>query len=133
PAWRELFCRHGLTHYSRIGQKEIRAALAAVEKPRHTIRRARPKTASGKVLALELDLAARMVAESCRFMLWQQALAAGRTADARQLAGRGFRELQQLEKDFAAYWPLRNKATEKKSSAFLGWRQEDYRKGILPG
>jgi hypothetical protein len=132
PAWRELFCRNGLKHYERIAEKAVRATLAEVEKQHAVIHRSRPTTSSGKLLALELDLAARMAAQSCRFMLWQQALAAGGIARARKLAESGIRELNRLEKDFNAYWPLRNKATTRNCSAFLRWRREDYRRGTLP-
>jgi hypothetical protein len=93
-----------------------------------------PKT---KILALELDLAARMAEQSCKFMLWQQAVAkqgrvgAPRRPDAaarrpyQQMARIGIRELQKLEKDFNIYWPLRNKATPQHCSAFLKWRIRD--------
>ena len=63
-------------------------------------------------------------------MLWQQAVAAGKMSEAKRLAQAGIRELQRLEKDFNAYWPLRNKATPKHCSAFLRWRINDYRRGI---
>jgi hypothetical protein len=82
-------------------------------------------------LALELDLAARMTAQSCKFMLWQQAYSAGRAADAKQLAQEGIRELQNLGKDFNAYWPLRNKARPQHCSPFLRWRIEDYQRGYV--
>jgi hypothetical protein len=64
-------------------------------------------------------------------MLWQQALVAGRSSLARRLAAAGIRELQELDRDFREYWPLRNKGTTAKSSAFLGWRMDDYRRGVL--
>ena len=51
---------------------------------------------------MELDLAARMAAQSCKFMLWQQAMAVGKLAEAKRLAQAGIRELQKLEKDFNA-------------------------------
>jgi hypothetical protein len=124
---RELFCRNGLKHYARISGKNIRAALKEIEKQRALLKMERrhavpPKT---KILALELDLAARMAAQSCHFMLWQQARAAGKNAEAKRLARTGIRELRKLEKDFNAYWPLRNKATPKHCSAFLKWRIRD--------
>ena len=131
PATRELFCRSGLKYYARIPAKKIRAALAEVEKQRTRIRRAKPATPAGKILQLELDLAARMAAQSCRIMLWQQALAAGNKPLARRLARTGIRELQALERDFKAYWPKRNKATTAKCAAFLHWRISDYRRGKL--
>jgi hypothetical protein len=79
----------------------------------------------------ELDLAARMAEQSCRFMLWQQAVAAGKVSAAKHLAQQGLRELQKLEKDFNAYWPLRNKATPKHCTPFLRWRMDDYRRGYV--
>jgi hypothetical protein len=75
----------------------------------------------------ELDLAARMAAQSCQFMLWQQAVAAGNILEAKRMARTGISELKQLEKDFNALWPFRNKATPKHCSAFLRWRVDDYR------
>jgi hypothetical protein len=127
PERRELFCRGGLECYRRISPRNIRAALKAVERERATIRKARARTSGGRILALELDLAARMASESCEFMLWQQAVAAGKRSLARRLATQAIRRLRQLDKNFNAYWPLRNKATTKKCSAFLKRRMEDYR------
>jgi hexosaminidase len=127
PERRELVCRDGLRYYARIPGKNIRAALDEVDKQRAAIRAARPQTASGKLLRLELDLAARMAAQSCQFMLWQQAPAIGRCSQASRLAAAGIRELQKLDADFRKYWPLRNKATEEKCAAFLRWRISNYR------
>jgi hypothetical protein len=67
-----------------------------------------------------------MAEQSCRFMLWQQAVAAGENSTAKRLAQQGVRELRKLEKDFDSYWPVRNKATPKHCSPFLQWRVEDY-------
>ena len=55
--------------------------------------------------------------------------AAGKCVRGKRLARTGIRELQKLDKDFNAYWPLRNKATPQHCSAFLKWRIEDYRLG----
>ena len=66
-----------------------------------------------------------MAVQSCRFMLWQQARAAGKTSEAKRLARNGIRELRKLDKEFNAYWPLRNKATPRHCSAFLKWRIRD--------
>jgi hypothetical protein len=126
PETRELFCRNGLKWFAKIPAKKIQAALEEIEAQRGILSRARPVSNPGKILAGELDLAARMAAESCHFMLWQQAVAAGKTATARKLSKRGVRELQKLDKDFTAYWPLRNKATPKHCSPFLQWRIADY-------
>jgi len=130
---RELFCRNGLGWFKKIPARRVRAALKEIEKQiavlnvmgrRHAVP---PKS---KILLLELDLAARMAAESCRFMLWQQAVAAGKTSEAKRLAQAGILELRKLEKDFNAGWPSRNKATPKHSSAFLRWRINDYRQSV---
>jgi hexosaminidase len=146
---RELFCRNGLKWFSKIPPKNIRAALKEIEKQRailsatgrarHSVRavvhvrggqRAARPTPSA-ILALELQLAARMAAQSCHFMLWQQMAAAGKTAEAKRLARTGIRELRKLKKDFNAFWPLRNKATPKHCAAFLQWRIADYRRGFV--
>jgi hypothetical protein len=131
PEMRELFCRHGLKYYARIPAQRIRAALAEVQKWRAVLRGGRPTAPSGTVLQLELDLACRMAAESCHYMLWQQALAAGQTRRARRMARRGIRALIAIERDFNAYWPRRNKGTTAKCSPFLRWRMDDYRRGVL--
>ncbi len=128
PEQHELFCRNGLKWFAKIRSKNIRAALKAIEKQRAILLRAKPKSDSGKTLARELDLAARMAVQSCQFMLWQQAKAAGKTLEANQLARIGVRELQKLGKDFKAYWPTRNKATPRHCSEFLKWRIRDYSK-----
>lgn len=138
PAERELFCRNGLKWFAKIPAKRIRATLAEIEKQRKILRSAIPSPDAAKgtsstrraaIVVLELDLAARMAAESCNFMLWQQAAATGRHAEAKRLAQQGIRALQKLSKDFNAYWPLRNKATPLHSTPFLQWRIEDYRRG----
>ena len=109
PETRELFCRSGLKYYARIAEKNIRAALAEVEKQRAVLRRARPSTKAAGILRTELDLAARMAAQSCKIMLWQQALASRKMALALRLAKKGVDELRDLERDFNAHWPSRNK------------------------
>jgi hypothetical protein len=128
---RELFCRNGLKWFAKIPATRIRAALGEIEKQiailenlgrRHAVP---PKT---RMFLRELDLASRMASQSCQFMLWQQAVAAGKVPAAMRLARTGISELQKLEKEFNSFWPLRNKATPKHSSAFLKWRIEDYRK-----
>ncbi|HEY2329614.1 MAG TPA: family 20 glycosylhydrolase [Verrucomicrobiae bacterium] len=131
PEDRELFCRNGLKWFAKIPAKKIRATLKEIEMQRAKlslgpVELIPPKS---KILALELDLAARMAAQSCRFMLWQKAAAAGKVSEAKKLAQAGIRELQQLEKDFNRYWPSRNKATPKHCSPFLRWRTQDYRRG----
>jgi len=128
---RKLFCRNGLKHYVRISGKNIRAALKEIEKQRAILKHAARSKA--KILALELDLAARMAAQSCQFMLWQQARAAGKESEMKRLARMGIRQLQKLEKDFNAYWPMRNKATPRHCSAFLKWRIRDYRHAMAGG
>lgn len=127
----ELFCRDGLKYYARIPAKNIRAALEEVEAQNQLLKRGRPTTTSARVLQSEFDFAARMAAQSCHIMLWQQMLAAGKLGQARQMARKPMAQLQQLDAEFKAYWPGRNKGTTEKCSAFLQWRIEDYRKGTL--
>jgi hypothetical protein len=129
PAQRELFCRDGLKYYARIPAKKIRAAMREVEAQRTVLRRGGPASHAGKILAAELDLAARMAVQSCQFMLWQQLMAAGRTRAAARAGKKAVGQLRKLERDFARYWPERNKGTPAKCAAFLRWRIEDYRRG----
>jgi hypothetical protein len=129
PEDQELFCRNGLKWFTKISAKKIVATLADIDKQRRTL--AHAKSEAGKIVKLELDLAARMAAESCHFMLWQQAVAGERKTEAKRLAQRGIRELKKLEKDFAIYWPKRNKATPKHCTPFLKWRMADYRRGSI--
>ena len=131
PRTRELACRDGLKYYARIPEKQIRAAEDEVEAQRAVLRRSGPETRDGSILASELDLAARMAVQSCRIMLWQQALAGGRNALAGRLAKAGLARLRELDDDFQAAWPMRNKGTTARCSAFLRWRMEDYRRGLL--
>ena len=126
PEQRELFCRNGLKHFTRIPEKNIRATLKEIERQRSVLRRAKPAGKPGKLLAQELDLAARMATQSCQFMLWQQVLAAGKPAEAQKLARIAIRKLTKLDHDFNAYWPARNKGTPKHCSPFLKWRIQDY-------
>ena len=127
-----MFCRDGLKCFAKIPVKNIRACLEEIECQRALLRRARPASKSARILARELDLAARMAAQSCKFMLWQHALAAGDRSTAKRLAKTGIAELTSLERDFNACWPLRNKATTAKCAPFFRWRMTDYRKGVLP-
>ena len=142
PAERELFCRNGLKWFAQIPQRKILATLKEIQQQRAAlcsgVSAERRKLWMGEMAALcrdaataELDLAARMAEQSCRFMLWQQAVAAGKVSAAKHLAQQGLRELQKLEKDFNAYWPLRNKATPKHCTPFLRWRMDDYRRGYV--
>ena len=125
PEQHELFCRNGLKHHTWISGENIRATLKEIERQRAVLRRAKPSSKAGNVLLHELDLAARMAAQSCQFMLWQQARSARNNSKAKRLTRTGIRELRKLEKDFNAYWPLRNKATPQHCSAFLKWRIQD--------
>ena len=131
PRTREIPCRDGLKYYARIPEQNIRRALAELEVQRAVLSRATPETRSAEILSAELDLAVRMAAESCHIMLWQQSLAAGKATRAGQMAKRGILMLRELDEDFGDYWPLRNKGTTQKCSAFLRWRIEDYRSGAL--
>jgi hypothetical protein len=128
PEDRELFCRSGLNWFAKIPAKKILAVWKEIESQRKVLARAKPKSDSGKILARELDLAARMAMQSCQFMLWQQAVAAGKKSGAKSLAQKNIRELQKLEKDFSSYWPLRNKATTKHCSDFMNWRIKELQK-----
>ena len=144
PADRELFCRNGLKWFAKIPAKNIRATLKEIEKQRAALKhvwnaehrlgvnRSNQSTGRGgaRRSAQELDLAARMAAQSCKFMLWQQAVTAGKAPEAKRLARTGVRELRQIEKDFSALWPTRNKATPKHCSAFLRWRINDYERSF---
>ena len=127
PETRELFCRNGLKWFAKIPEKNVRATLKEIEKQRKNLNLGRRHAVppGTKTLVRELDLAARMAAQSCRFMLWQQARAAGRTSEVKRLAQAGLRELRKLDKEFSAYWPSQNKATPLHSSAFLNWRIKD--------
>ncbi|MGD0743886.1 MAG: glycoside hydrolase family 20 zincin-like fold domain-containing protein [Verrucomicrobiota bacterium] len=129
PEARESFCRNGLKYHARIPEQNVRATLKGIERQRIRLHRTKPSTANAGILLRELDMAARMAAQSCQFMLWQQALAAGRTSEAERLARNGIRKLRRLEREFNAYWPLRNKATPGHCSAFLKWRIRDYLSG----
>jgi len=131
PRTGELDCRDGLKYYARIPAAKVRAALEEVERLRGTLPRAPASGRRGEMFALELDLAARMAAESCRIMLWQQAVAGGGGPGARRLARAGVRALDELDREFRRYWPRRNKGTTAKCSTFLQWRREDYRRGTV--
>jgi hypothetical protein len=131
PKTRELMCRDGLKYYARIPAKNIRAAQDEVEAQREVLNRARPLAPAAQILARELDLAARMAVQSCRIMLWQQSVVSGRDSQARRMAVAGIRALRELDRDFRTCWPLRNKGTTAKCSAFLRWRMEEYRRGTV--
>ena len=75
----------------------------------------------------ELQLAARMAEESCRYLLWQQSLSSGRTRQAARRAKAGGQHLKQIQSDIEAYWPKRNKGMPTHCAAFLDWRMNDYR------
>jgi hypothetical protein len=126
PEDRELFCRNGLKWFAKIPKRRIVAALKEIQNQRAVLLRAKPKSDLGKNLARELDLAAQMAEQSSKFMLWQQAAAAGKEPEVKVLAQQGIRELRKLVKDFSTYWPSRNKATTKHCSPFLQWRIRDY-------
>jgi hypothetical protein len=144
PEDRELFCRNGLKWSAKIPRNKILAALKEIQKQRSVFRQVRSaglrhdtnhrKIETRRVgdrrsiLVQELNLAAQMAEQSCKFMLWQQSAAAGKTSDAKALAQQGIRELRKLEKDFNAAWPLRNKATTKHCSPFMRWRIQELMK-----
>jgi hypothetical protein len=126
PATRELFCRNGRKWFAKIPAQKIRATLAEIEKQRTRIAHAKTTSPAAKAMALELDLAAHMAAESCHYMIWQQLVAAGKKAEARRRAQQRIKALKKLEHDFNAAWPLRNKGMPDHCSPFLKWRIEDY-------
>jgi hexosaminidase len=131
---REMICRDGPKCYARIPARNIRAALAEVEKQIRALKGMRPRhddAIEGRILVRELELAARMAAESCHIMLWQQTLAAEDNPKARRRAGEGIRRLKILEREFKAFWPQRNKGSTRHGSPWLRWRIEDYRRGRL--
>jgi hypothetical protein len=133
PETRELFCRNGLKYYARIRADDIRAAMREVRKQLGTLERIMRRgsfSPAGKILVRELELAARMAEQSCKFMLWQQALAQGKTSRAKQMAKTAINELVQLNREFSAFWPRRNKAMPAKCSGFLRWRIADYREAL---
>lgn len=135
PASRELFCRNGLKYYERIQAKHVHETLRILKGKREILEKLQRNgkiSSTGKVLIRELELAARMAEHSCRFMLWQQMLAVGKTTQAQHLARSGIRELTELDKDFTAFWPSRNKGTTENSAVFLRSRIDDYRRGVLP-
>jgi hypothetical protein len=41
--------------------------------------------------------------------------------------------LSKMGREFAKYWPLRNKGTPAKCATFLKWRSEDYLRGGVFG
>jgi len=129
PKTKEIPCRDGLKYYARIPEQNVRNALEELGRQRSVLDEGKPATRSGEMLMRELDLAARMAAESCCIILWEQALTAGKQLQARRLARLGIDALLQLDHEFEIYWPLRNKGTPKKCSEFLQWRADDYRKG----
>ena len=73
-----------------------------------------------------------MAAQSCHYMLWQQAVAAKCQRTARKLARQGMAELRRMESAYTKLWPLRSQATPRKSAPFLAWRLAEYRRGTLP-
>jgi hypothetical protein len=125
PEQRELFCRDGLKHYRQIAPKNIRVTWGEIGRLRTLLAKAKPESPSGKLLASELDLAARMAAQSCSFMFWQQTVASGDFESAKIVTSVALQELRDIEKQFLRYWPKRNKGTIRKCAAFLKWRMKD--------
>jgi hypothetical protein len=68
-----------------------------------------------------------MAAVSCKYMLWQHARTQSRTTEERALAMELDIELGKLQREFANYWPRRNKSPLDKCAAFLRWRQTELR------
>lgn len=132
PAARDLFCRNGLKYFARVRPADVRAALREVTRQRQTLAKCAPTSDTGRLLARELDLAARMAEQSCQFMLWQQALAEGNRKQASKLARPGVRELKSIQCDLDRLWAERNKGRPLSRRPFLEWRIADYRSGTLP-
>lgn len=135
PETRELFCRNGLKYYAKISPRHLHATWREVQKQLailKTAARDKSISPSGKILVRELELAARMAEQSCKFMLWQKQVAEGKTSLARQAARKGIKELTTLKKEFNAFWPRRNKGTTLHCSEFLKWRIADYKKSLKP-
>jgi hexosaminidase len=133
PEDRELFCRNGLKCFGRIKARNIEAAAREVRKQIAVLEKARRGariSPAGLVLVRELELAARMAEQSCKFMLWQQIVARGDSLRARQMAKGAIADLEKLEKEFNAFWPKRNKGRTRHCSPFLQWRMADYRELI---
>lgn len=131
PRLRELFCRDGLKYYARIPSQNIRRAISEVEQQLSDLRGARAAGETGKMLSVEFSLAARMAAQSCKVMLWQQMLADKKAAAARRFAKTATAELHEIDEDLNTYWPKRNKGSALKHWPCLKWRMEDYRRGVL--
>ena len=131
PSHNEIWCKDGLKFYAKLARKNLEAALEEIEHQRTKLNQGEPATASGLLFHRELDLAARMAAESCRYMLWQQQLSAGHIRQADRMARRSIKELGAIGREFDQYWPSRNKATPAKCYGFLNWRIDDYRNRIL--
>ncbi|MCX6894167.1 MAG: hypothetical protein NTZ16_01390, partial [Verrucomicrobia bacterium] len=135
PELRELFCRNGAKWFAKIPAANIRAALREIEKQIVVLSRLADRqvgpTGNRKILVRELELAARMAAESCHIMLWQQAVAAGKLSVACRMAAAGIGRLEKIEREFKACWPLRNKGATRMCTPFLRWRIADYRRGRL--
>jgi len=132
PAARDLFCRHGLKYFARVRAADVRAAQREVTRQRRMLAKCVPTSDTGRLLARELELAARMAEQSCQFILWQQALAAGDREQASKLARSGVRELKSVQRDLARLWAERNKGRPLSRRPFLDWRIADYRSGRLP-
>ena len=126
PEQRELFCRNGLKHYARISGKNIRAALKEIEKQSALLKKA--DTVQGKNPRAGIGFGGA----HGRAVMPVHAVAAG-AGGGKNFRGKtpgpdGHPRIGKLEKDFNAYWPLRNKATPQHCSAFLKWRIRDYRR-----
>ncbi|HEX7654166.1 MAG TPA: beta-N-acetylhexosaminidase, partial [Verrucomicrobiae bacterium] len=120
PEDQELFCRNGLKWAAKIPAPRIKAALKALKREHRLL----ADMARTNILVKELVLATRMAEFSCRYMLWQQGVSAGKKT-ARPQAEAMVKELTGLEKDFNRYWPQRNLATPKHCTPFLKWRKAE--------
>jgi hypothetical protein len=124
---RELFCRNGLKYYAHLSAAKIRSAAASVARERARLNEARPASQQAQRWLAEADLAARMAEESCRYLLWQQALVGGRRGEARRMAKTGIRKLKGIRRELTAGWRRNNKGAPSTHAVFLDWRIQDYR------
>ena len=113
PEARELFCRNGLKWFAKIPAKNIRAALKEIEKQRTILNLGRrhavpPKT---KILMHGTGFGGAHGGAIVPVHALAAGARGGKNIRGETVGASGIRELRKLDKDFRAYWPLRNKAT----------------------
>ena len=99
--------------------------LVEIKSSTVVLRRSRPTDKNEADIQVELDLAARMAAQSASSCCGKPG-GEGRPRQLRAaLAKRAVDELQRIGREFApVFWPARNKATPKKCAQFLRWRRK---------